>query len=181
MRWLPLLLVLAGCGGSLAELPPPGAGGTVVINIWEPDGSPPTVLVAERIRQEGGRFERLHLDGVRARIVLPGLDCAVSAPSGSWTTANGQLALAGPVQLSGTWEGSPLLGTASAARLQREGKSVQFDALELWHRGQRLVAPTAELRQDKSLFAPKGIDSQPLPPELAAILSALPDPLKLPR
>ena len=116
-------LLLAACG-AVPELPPPGAGGTVVINVWEPDGSPPTVLVAERIRQDGTRFERLLLERVRARVIQPGLDCAVSAPSGAWIAARGQLALDGPVHLSGAWQGSPLLGTARAASLAREGQAL---------------------------------------------------------
>lgn len=182
-RWpllLPLLLPLAACGDP-PVLPPPGAAGTVVINVWEPDGSPPTVLVAERIRQEGTRFERLLLERVRARVLQPDLDCAVTAPSGSWATATARLTLEGPVHLSGSWQGSPLLGTARTAALARDAQALEFTDLELWHRGQRLTAPMALLRRDRSLEAPKGMESSPLPAELAAILAALPDPLVLPR
>lgn len=175
------VLLLAGCGAGAPTLPPPGAAGTVVINVWEPDGSPPTVLVAERIRQEGTRFERLALERVRARVVLPDLDCALSSPSGAWSTSQGQLTLDGPVRLAGMWQGSPLLGSASSASLAREGQTVVLERLELWHRGQRLTAPLAELRRDRTLIAPRGMDSSALPPELAAVLAALPDPLVLPR
>ena len=171
---LAAVLVLAACGAPPPALPPPGAGGTVVVNIWEADGSPPTVLVAERIRQEGARFERLNLERVRAQVVLPDLDCALSAPSGAWVAAQGRLVLDGPVRLAGTWNGSPMLGSAASAGLSRDGHAVLLDRLELWHRGQRLVAPVAELRRDRTLMAPRGIDSAPLPPELAAVLAALP-------
>ncbi len=159
----------------MVSLPPPGAGGTVVINVWEPDGSPPTVLVAERIRQEGARFELLALERVRARVILPDLDCAITAPSGGYATAHGQLRLDGPVRLSGMWQGSPMLGSASSASLAREDQTLILQNLELWHRGQRLTAPVAELRRDRTLTAPKGMDSSPLAPELAALLAALPE------
>jgi hypothetical protein len=56
-----------------------------------------------------------------------------------------------------------------------------LEQLELWHDGQRLTAPLAELRRDRSLLAPRGIESAPLPGELAVILQALPDPLVMPR
>lgn len=184
MRLLAILLpflLLAGCGGDPAALPPPGAAGTVVINVWEPDGSPPTVLVAERIRQEGARFDRLVLERVRARVVQPGFDCAVTSPSGTWTTARGLLTLDGPVRLAGTWQNSPVLGSASAAAMSRDGQALVLENLEMWNRGQRVTAPVVELRRDRSLIAPKGMDSSPLPPELAAVLAALPDPLILPR
>ena len=174
-------LLLTGCGQAGPGLPPPGAAGTVVINIWDADGQPPTVLVAERIRQEGVRFERLAIERVRARIVLPDFDCAVTAPSGSWSGKLNQLTLAGPVHLAGTWQSSPLLGAASSARLSQDGGALLFEHLELWHRGQRLTAPLAEMRRDHSMIAPRGMDSAPLPPELAAVLAALPDPLTLPR
>jgi hypothetical protein len=175
------ILLLAGCGGDPPELPPPGAAGTVVINVWEPDGSPPTVLVAERIRQEGARFDRLVLERVRARVVQSDFDCAVTSPSGTWTTARGLLTLDGPVRLAGTWQNSPMLGKASSASMSRDGQALMLSDLELWHRGQRLKAPMAELRRDRSLRVPKDMTSLPLPPELAAILAALPDPLVLPR
>lgn len=174
------LLPLAGCGSGVATLPPPGAVGTVVVNVWEADGSPPTVLVAERISQEGTRFERLLLERVRARIVMPDLDCAVSSPSGVWAASRGQLTIDGPVHLAGTWQGSPLLGSASSASLARESQTLVLEQLEMWHRGQRLTAPVAELRRDRTLIAPRGMVSAPLPPELAAVLAALPDPLVLP-
>jgi hypothetical protein len=177
---LPFLL-LAGCGGGPAALPPPGAAGTVVINVWEPDGSPPTVLVAERIRQEGARFDRMVLERVRARVIQPDFDCAVTSPSGTWTTARGLLTLDGPVRLAGTWQNSPVLGSASSASMSRDGQALVLSNLEMWNRGQRLTAQVVELRRDRSLLAPKGMDSSPLPPELAAILAALPDPLVLPR
>lgn len=178
---LALILLLPGCGDGPPELPPPGAAGTVVINVWEPDGSPPTVLVAERIRQEGARFDRLVLERVRARVIQPDLDCAVTSPSGTWTTARGLLTLDGPVHLAGTWQNSPMLGSASAAAMSRDGQALVLENLEMWNRGQRLTAQVVELRRDRSLLAPKGMDSSPLPPELAAILAALPDPLILPR
>jgi hypothetical protein len=177
----PLLSLLAACGTDVATLPPPGVGGTVVVNVWEPDGSPPTVLVAERIRQEGARFERLVLDRVRARVVMPDLDCAVSSPSGAWAASLGQLTLDGPVRLAGSWQGSPLLGSATSASLARDSQTLVLEQLEMWHRGQRLTAPVAEMRRDRTLIAPKGMTSAPLPPELAAVLAALPDPLVLPR
>jgi len=121
------------------------------------------------------------LERVRARVVLPDLDCAVTAPSGSWSTALGQLVLDGPVRLSGSWQGSPMLGSASSASMAREGQAMILNNLEMWHHGQRLTAPVAELRRDRTMSTPQGMDSSPLPPELAAILSALPDPLLLPR
>ncbi len=175
------VICLAGCGGDGLALPPPGAGGTVVINIWEADGSPPTVLVAERISQEGSRFQRMRLEQVRARIFLPDIDCAVTAPSGAWITSRGQLVLDGPVHLSGSWQGSPMLGVATSASLSRDGQDLVLERLELWHRGQRLTAPLAELRRDRTLITPRGMTSEALPAELAAVLGALPDPLVLPR
>ena len=183
MRPLPLLallVLLAGCGGAPAALPPPGANGTVVINVWEPDGSPPTVLVADRIRQEGARLDRMTLERVRARVIQPDIDCAITSPSGTWTTARGLLTLDAPVHLAGTYQNAPMLGSASSATMSRDGQAVVLEHLELWHRGQRLTAPVAELRRDRSLIA-KDMVSSPLPPELAAILAALPDPLILPR
>ena len=178
---LGLALLLAGCGDSEVNLPPPGAIGTVVINVWEPDGSPPTVLVAERIRQEGTRFDSLVLEQVRARVVQPDIDCAVTSPTGTWTTARGLLTLDGPVRLAGTWQNAPMLGAASAATMSRDGQALVLSNVEMWHRGQRVTARGAELRRDRSLIAPQGMDSSPLPPELAAIMAALPDPLVLPR
>lgn len=176
-----LILFVAGCGDGPAELPPPGAAGTVVINVWEPDGSPPTVLVAERIRQEGAGLDRMVLERVRARVVQPDIDCAITSPSGTWTTARGLLTLDGPVHLAGTWQNSPMLGSASAASMSRDGQALVLENLEMWYRGQRLTAPVAELRRDRSLNCPKDSVLSALPPELAAVLAALPDPLVLPR
>jgi hypothetical protein len=121
------------------------------------------------------------LERVRARVVQPDLDCAVTSPSGTWTTARGLLTLDGPVRLAGTWQNSPVLGSASSASMSRDGQALVLSNLEMWNRGQRLTAQVVELRRDRSLLAPKGMDSSPLPPELAAILAALPDPLVLPR
>lgn len=174
------VLVLVGCGAAPQPLPPPGASGTVAVHVWDPQGGPPTVLVAERIRQEGMRFDRLLLDRVRGRLVQPDLDCAMNAPSGVWSARQGLLGLDGPVRLAGTWQGSPMLGTAAAASLSRDGGALVLQDVELWHRGQRLTAAQAELRRDRTLIAPHGMATAPLPAELAAILAALPDPLPLP-
>lgn len=176
-----LVVLLSGCGGQAAPLPPPGASGTVSVHLWEPQGGPPTVLVADGIRQEGLRFDRLLLDRVRGHLVLADLDCAVSAPTGAWSAGRGLLVLDGPIRLAGTWQGAALLGTAASASLARDGQALVLERLELWHRGQRLLAPLAELRRDRTLIAPRGLESSPLPPELAAILAALPEPLVFPR
>lgn len=175
-----ICLVLTGCGVAATPLPPPGASGTVAVHIWDPQGGQPTVLVAERIRQEGVRFDRMLLEQVRGRIVQTDLDCALNAPSGVWSAQKGLLTLDGPVRLAGTWQGSALLGAAASASMSRDGQALVLERLELWHRGQRLTAPVAQLRRDRSLIAPKGMDSAPLPGELAAVLAALPDPLVLP-
>lgn len=173
-------LVLAGCGAAPTPLPPPGASGTVAVHVWDPQGGPPTVLVADRIRQEGLRFDRLLLERVRGRLVQPDLDCAMNAPSGTWSARQGLLRLDGPVRLAGTWQGSPVLGTAAGASLSRDGGALALREVELWHRGQRLTAPLAEMRRDRTLIAPQGMATAPLPGELAAVLAALPDPLALP-
>lgn len=182
MRRFALLAVplLAACGAP-PPLPPPGASGSVALHIWEPGAPAPTVVVAERVVQEGLRLDRLRLERVRARLVMPAMDCAVSAPSGVWARQGRELVLAGPVRLAGTWQGHPVLGSASSARLSTERDGLALVRLELWHQGQRLTAPIAELSRDRMLVAPEGLDSAPLPAECAAILAALPDPLVLPR
>lgn len=176
-----LVLALAGCGAPATPLPPPGAGGRVAVHVWDPQGGPPTVLVADRIRQEGLRFDRMQLEQVRGRVVQTDLDCALSAPSGTWSARQGLLTLQGPVRLAGTWQGSAVLGAAATASLARDGQTLVLEHLEMWHRGQRLTAPVAELRRDRTLIAPRGLDSAPLPGELAAVMAALPDPLRLPQ
>jgi hypothetical protein len=173
------LMALSGCAPA-APLPPPGVSGTVAVHVWDPGNAAPTVLVAERIRQEGLTFNRVVLEGVRARIVLPDLDAAISAPTGTWSAGRGLLTLDGPVRLAGSWQGAPMLGAATSAGLARAGQTIELRQLELWHRGSRMIAPIAELRRDRSLYAPEGCDSGPLPGELAAILAALPDPLRAP-
>lgn len=175
-----LLALVAGCDAP-APLPPPGANGTVAVHVWDPQGGPPTVLVADRIRQEGLRFDRMLLERVRGRVVQSDLDCALNAPSGVWSAQKGLLTLDGPVRLAGTWQGSAVLGNAAAASLSRDGEALILRQLELWHRGQRLTAAVAELRRDRTLIAPQGMSSAPLPGELAAVLAALPDPLVLPQ
>ncbi len=172
---------LAGCGAPAQPLAPPGASGTVSVHLWDPAGGPPTVLVAERIRQEGLRFDRLILDAVRGRVVHRDLDCAITAPSGAWSAARGLLTLDGPVRLAGAWQGAPMLGVAASAGLSRDGQALVLERLELWHRGQRLTAPLAELRRDRTLVAPRGFSTEPLAGGPAASLRALPDPLPLPR
>ncbi len=175
------VMVVSACGSAAPPLPPAGASGTVVVNVWDPHSSTPTVVVAESIRQEGVRFDRLILERLRVRAVLPDFDAAINAPSGSWSAAKGLLTLDGPVHIAGTWQGAPVLGAAASAGLSRDGQAILLERLELWHQGQRLTAPLAELRRDRTLLAPRGMDSSPLPGEWAAVMAALPDPLNLPR
>jgi len=177
---LAAILALAGCG-STAPLPPPGATGTVAIHVWEAGGDRPTVVVAERILQDEGRFDHMLLERVRARVVQKDLDLAVSAPSGQLGLRAGLMQLDGPVHVAGSWQQHPVLGVASAASLSRDGEAITLERTELWHRGGRLRAPVLELHRDRTLVAPQGLDSDPLPPEQAAAFAALPDPLPLPR
>ena len=178
-RLLPLLGLLAACG-TPAALPPPAATGTVVVQLWDPGAAQPTTIVAERITQVGQRFDRLALTTVRSRVILPEFDAALTSPSGTWQAQSGVLSLDGPVHLAGTWQGHPLLGVATSARLVRDDATIELAGLELWNQGQRLLAPLAVLHQDRTLLAPQGLSSGPLPPELLAAFAALPDPLPLP-
>lgn len=173
-------LGLAGCGPP-PPLPPPGATGTVAIHVWEAGNDRPTVVVAERIVQDGLRFDHMVLEKVRARVVQKDLDLAVSAPSGQLSMRAGQLSLDGPVHLAGAWQEHPVLGIATAASMSRDGEAILLERVELWHQGERTRAPLMELHRDRTLVAPRGLDTDPLPPELAAAFAALPDPLPLPR
>lgn len=175
-----LLACLSGCGAPPAALPPPAATGTVVVQIWDPGAAQPTTIVAERVAQIGQRFDRLALTAVRSRIILPDLDAALTAPSGTWMAQDGVLTLDGPVHLAGTWQGRPVVGVSANARLVRDDSSIELADLEMWNQGQRLFAPVAILNKDRTLIAPRGLTTSPLPPELAAAFAALPDPLPLP-
>lgn len=173
-------LLLAGCGAAKA-LPPPGVVGTVVVNVWDPDIAQPTVIVADRIVQQGAGFDQLRLDNVRSRVVQKDMDLAVTSPSGTLSTRSGLLILAGPVHFAGTWQSHPVLGIGSSAGLSRDGAALSLEQPEIWHQGERLRAPYLELHRDRTIVAPRGLDSDPLPPEQAAAFAALPDPLVLSR
>lgn len=173
-------VLLAACGAAPA-LPPPAASGTVVIHVWDQGAAQPTAVVAERIAQEGQHFDRFLITRVRSRVVMSGIDLAVTAPSGVWTTRTGVLDMEGPVHFAGSWQGRPVVGTANAARMARDSGSLELADLEMWNQGQRLTAPVAVLRRDHVMSAPRGMTSTALPPELAAVFAALPDPLAMPR
>ncbi len=175
-----MLLFLAGCGDH-QPLPPPGVGSTVAVHIWDPGANEPTVVVADRIRQEGLRIERMLLDQVRARVLWPNLDCSVSSPSGYWSTSTGLLTLIDPVHIAGTYQGHPMLGVATSASMARDGHTIVLEHLELWYQGDLLTAPIAELRQEQGLVAPRGLTRETLPEEMRAVFAALPDPMAIPR
>jgi hypothetical protein len=186
VRALPVIaaiLALTGCGADAPPLPPPGASGTVVFHLWDARLDRPTVVVAERVRQEGFRFDLLELEPVSMRLALPEGDIAVEAPSATWAATGGQgtLTLAGPVRLAGTYRQKPLFGRAESARVDQARRTLLLDQFELYHDGARLRAPVAELREDRTIALPAGAEQDEIPPWLAASFAPLPSPLVLPR
>ena len=88
LRWLPLLILLAGCAIE-TPLPPPGAQGPILVRQWDAAGHSAAVIKAKSLRQTGALTrswdQELNLEGVLVRAPLDQGVFVVAAPSASYT------------------------------------------------------------------------------------------------
>lgn len=114
-------LLLSGCGSPPALLTP-GAR-EVTFQLWGPPGEPPMVIQAEQLIQvQAGSFNHLRFRAVSVRRPLENGVLVLTSPGGEYVRSEDRsldLALTGPVHLSGAIAGDPMVGWADHAQLRR--------------------------------------------------------------
>ena len=115
------VLLLGGCGAPPALLTP-GAR-EVTFQLWGPPGEPPMVIQAEQLTQvQAGSFNHLRFRAVSVRRPLENGVLVLTSPGGEYVRSDDRsldLALTGPVHLSGSIAGDPMVGWADHAQLRR--------------------------------------------------------------
>ena len=193
MRHLLFLLVLAlaaGCGVQ-EEADEPGVRGPVVFRLWDRQARaqslPPTVIRADAVHQAGADFDDLTMVPVLVRRPLADGVVWIHAPSGRFqaeqraavkgASSSGprdqEIALEGPVHLTGMIRGLPITGSAATAVVPRGREVLELTDLRLVRGGTLMTAPKAELA-DRTLTASGPVSIAPGSPAMTAVLGALP-------
>ncbi len=201
-------LTAVGCLGH-TELMKPGAR-EVVFQLWGDAGTPPTVIHAEQLTQEGDRFDRLVFKKLQVRRPFDNGVIYLESPDGEYARREGGslTTLEGPVHLSGTLRhagvaagsgGDPFVGVADRAVVHRTkddnvieliGGPKPAEQVRLLMRGtvsraERMYIhdPTTVAGKSRNLridSMPYAFNQAPDAPTVALALAALPHPLLLP-
>ena len=202
-----LVALLVGCS-EVEELPPPGARGEAVVQLWDQAGGPPTTIRTASITQAGiGDFRNLVLRPVQIRVESPDGVLFINAERGRFRKeATDTLVLEseqahGVVRLSGNWGGSPFVGTSAQAIFRQGEHLLMMESVELVHRGraERLLDRSKPVGQPAFEGVLTDLDHLPAvifvqnqnavrmgpnrdrpAPIILAALAALPQPLTLP-
>ena len=175
--------VCAGCGGE-QEQEAPGMRGPLVFRVWNAKdraaGAPPTIIRADSVRQGNADFSDLTMVPVLVRRPLPDGVVWVHAPSGTFQAigsgpgkAEQEIALTGPVHLTGVVRGLPVSGVAATATVPRGTQTLELTEVRLVRGGMVMTTPRARLAEG-ALVAYGPVDMSPGSPALTAVLGAVP-------
>jgi hypothetical protein len=183
--WLvAVMVVLTGCTGDDDSAADPSAAlpaqGPVTVRIFTRDrpGAEPTVLVAGQARQVAG-VDELQLAPLILRRPGSGGVVYVHAPQAGLGGPAG-LALSGPIQLSGVWNGQPFAGIAAQATMPPGAHTVALTDVAMVRAGQIATTPRLDIGEDSAEAAGVFL-VRPGAPALTAALAALPLDLPTPR
>jgi hypothetical protein len=183
-RWIAgasLVLLAVGCAGKTSLLPP-GASGPIVFHVWGDPGEQPTVILTDTLIQEGNYFDHLIMNPVIIRHPFQDGLVYIQAPRGDYD-ANGPdtIVFTGPVRLSGTLQGEPMIGLAAKAVMRRVDQRMELTQVELLSHGS--IATTQRMFIDRAGRAdtrPYRFEKVPGPAAVSAALAALPHPMVFP-
>ncbi len=180
-----------------------GSADPVVFQLWDAADVAPTVILADRVHQQGLSFDTINLDRVTIRRPVPDGVACVQAPSATYRRrAEDAITLSGPpdqvrpIRLSGQLRGVPFAGVARAAVLKSAERVLRLTDVVIQYAGKTTIVPVVDVTERDQILGHGGNGSfhvsaisrpdrqepsryQPAP-AVAAMLAALPRPATVP-